>query len=178
MREISERRPRRLIRGSQRIPDETSAFFGYSQYLEDDNRSAGGLSRISVAIDSDLLERFDTLISIRGYTNRSEAFRDLIRAEFVAEYAKQPDHNVVGSVTLLYDHHVRLLGDRLTDLQHEAHHLIRSTLHVHLDHHNCLEIIVLQGKMAEVEKIANALISMKGVQHGKLTVTSPNSIAP
>lgn len=146
--------------------------------MEDDTGQASGLSRISVALDSELLQRFDALISSRGYTNRSEAFRDLIRAEFVAEHAAQPDHTVVGSVTLLYNHHVRLLGDRLTDLQHEAHHLIRSTLHVHLDHDNCLEIVVLQGKMAEVEKIANALISMKGVQHGKLTVTSPDSIAP
>jgi CopG family nickel-responsive transcriptional regulator len=79
---------------------------------------------------------------------------------------------MVGALTLVYDHHVHLLGERLTEIQHSAHHLIRSTLHVHLDHQHCLEVIVLQGRMGEIDRIANSLLSTKGVQHGKLTVTA------
>ena len=130
------------------------------------------LSRIGVAIDEDLLEKFDSLIGRRGYTNRSEAFRDLIRAELVDEAWKQPDSEVVGSLTLIYDHHVRMLSDKLLDLQHELHHAILSTLHVHLDHDNCLEVLLIRGKAKEVEEFANSIISTKGVKHGKLTVTS------
>lgn len=132
----------------------------------------GELSRIGVAIDSELLEKFDALISTRGYTNRSEAFRDLIRDELVEVAWEQPDNMVVGSVTLVYDHHVRMLSDRLTDLQHDHFHEILSTLHVHLDHDNCLEVIVLKGKAAKVKQIADSLIATKGVKHGRLTITS------
>ena len=132
----------------------------------------GELSRIGVAIDSDLLEKFDELIGKRGYTNRSEAFRDLIRGELIAEDWGSPDRDVVGTVTLVYDHHVRLLSERLTDLQHDHHQQILSTLHVHLDHDNCLEVLVVKGKAAAVKKISDALISTKGVKHGRLTITS------
>jgi CopG family nickel-responsive transcriptional regulator len=132
----------------------------------------GELSRIGVAIDSDLLEKFDRLIASRGYTNRSEAFRDLIREELVQKTWESPDSNVVGTVTLVYNHHVRLLNEKLTDLQHSHIHHILSTLHVHLDHDNCLEILVVKGKAGVVKKIADALISTKGVKHGQLTLTS------
>src|SRR5512147_1080995 len=101
------------------------------------------LSRIGVAIDSELLQRFDDLIGQRGYTNRSEAFRDLIREELVQQAWESPDSQVVGTVTLVYDHHVRLLNEKLTDLQHDHHKSILSTLHVHLDHDNCLEVLVV-----------------------------------
>jgi CopG family nickel-responsive transcriptional regulator len=131
----------------------------------------GELSRIGVAIDSDLLEHFDRHIAKRGYTNRSEAFRDLIRDELVDVASEQPDTEVIGSVTLVYDHHVRMLSDRLTDLQHDSYHNIVSTLHVHLDHDNCLEVLVVRGKAEEVRRIADALISTKGVKHGRLTIT-------
>ena len=130
------------------------------------------LSRIGVAIDTDLLEKFDTHIGQRGYTNRSEAFRDLIRDALIERTWEQPDSEVVGSVTLVYDHHVRQLGDHLTGVQHEHHHNILSTLHVHLDHHNCLEVIVVRGKAKQVQTIADALISTKGVKHGRLTITT------
>jgi CopG family nickel-responsive transcriptional regulator len=132
----------------------------------------GELSRIGVAIDSDLLDKFDKLIAKRGYTNRSEAFRDLIRDELVQREWERPDANVVGTVTLVYDHHVRMLGEKLTDLQHESFHNVLSTLHVHLDHDNCLEVLVVRGKADEVQKIADMLISTKGVKHGRLTITS------
>jgi len=132
----------------------------------------GELNRIGVAIDSDLLARFDRLIGERGYTNRSEAFRDLIRDELVRKHAEEPDAPVVGTVTLVYDHHQRMLGDKLTDIQHDAHHHILSTLHVHLDHDNCLEVIVVRGRSREVRRIADNLIATKGVKHGRLTVTT------
>src|SRR5262252_8699330 len=114
------------------------------------------LSRIGVAIDSELLEKFDELINKRGYTNRSEAFRDLIRDELVEKTWESPESSVVGTVTLVYDHHRSIL----------------STLHVHLDHDNCLEVLVVRGKAGAVKKIADALISTKGVKHGRLTITT------
>lgn len=132
----------------------------------------GELSRIGVAIDSDLLKRFDQLIAGRGYTNRSEAFRDLIRKELIETEWQKPDSLVVGSVTLVYDHHVRLLNEKLTDLQHDYHANILSTLHVHLDHDHCLEVLVVRGKASVVKKVADALISTKGVKHGRLTITT------
>jgi CopG family nickel-responsive transcriptional regulator len=130
------------------------------------------LSRIGVAIDSDLLGQFDRLIAQRGYTNRSEAFRDLIRDELVQKSWESPESNVVGTVTLVYDHHVRMLNEKLTDMQHEYHRAILSTLHIHLDHDNCLEVLVVRGKAAVVQKIADTLISIKGVKHGRLTLTT------
>lgn len=130
------------------------------------------LSRIGVAIDSDLLKQFDELIAKRGYTNRSEAFRDLIRDELVREVWEQPESLVVGTVTLVYNHHVRMLSEKLTDMQHESFHNILSTLHVHLDHDNCLEVLIVRGKAEAVRRIADALISTKGVKHGRLTITT------
>jgi CopG family transcriptional regulator, nickel-responsive regulator len=132
----------------------------------------GSLSRIGVAIDSGLLAKFDRLIAQRKYTNRSEAFRDLIRDELVERAWESPESLVVGTVTLVYDHHVRLLNEKLTDIQHDFHRLILSTLHVHLDHDYCLEVLVVRGKSAEVQKVADTLISTKGVKHGRLTITS------
>lgn len=131
-----------------------------------------GLSRIGVAIDSDLLSKFDKLIGQRGYTNRSEAFRDLIRDELVERTWESPESQVVGTVTLVYDHHVRLLSEKLTGIQHDHHHSILSTLHIHLDHDNCLEVLVVRGKAADVRRVADVLISTKGVKHGRLTITS------
>jgi CopG family transcriptional regulator, nickel-responsive regulator len=132
----------------------------------------GELSRIGVAIDTDLLDKFDDLIGKRGYTNRSEAFRDLIRDELIQKEWEAPESLVVGTVTLVYDHHVRMLNEKLTDLQHEAFHNVLCTMHVHLDHDNCLEVLVVRGKAQDVKKIADALISTKGVKHGRLTITS------
>jgi CopG family nickel-responsive transcriptional regulator len=128
------------------------------------------LSRIGVAIDSDLLAKFDSHINARGYTNRSEAFRDLIREELVERAAEEPNREVLGTVTLIYDHHVRQLADRLTDIQHEYHHSIISTMHVHLDHNHCLEVLAVKGPAADVKRMADALISNKGVKHGRLTI--------
>jgi len=131
-----------------------------------------GLSRIGVAIDTDLLQKFDRWIEQRGYNNRSEAFRDLIRGELVRKTSEAPESQVVGTVTLVYDHHVRLLSDKLIDIQHDHHRSILSTMHVHLDHDNCLEVLVVRGKSADVRHVADVLISTKGVKHGRLTITA------
>ncbi len=130
------------------------------------------LARIGVAIDSELLEQFDQAISRKGYTNRSEAFRDLIRDELSREQGEQADASVVGTVTLVYDHHVRLLTERLTEAQHQHPHLIISTLHVHLNQHDCLEVLVVRGASAAVKRVADQLIAIKGVKHGKLVMTA------
>jgi CopG family nickel-responsive transcriptional regulator len=125
-----------------------------------------------VAIDTGLLERFDRLIAGRGYTNRSEAFRDMIREELVEQSWESPESHVVGTVTLVYDHHARLLGEKLTGIQHEYHRSVLSTLHVHLDHDLCLEVIVIRGRAGAVRTLADTLISTKGVKHGRLTLTT------
>ncbi|MGA8028423.1 MAG: nickel-responsive transcriptional regulator NikR [Bryobacteraceae bacterium] len=133
----------------------------------------GELTRTGVAIDSDLLARFDRFIGKHGYTNRSEAFRDLIRDRLVKAAVEAPGASVVGTVTLIYDHHSRLLPDRLMELQHDHHGLIISTTHVHLDHDTCLEVIVVKGESRRVRELADLLIGTKGVQHGQLVMSSP-----
>jgi CopG family nickel-responsive transcriptional regulator len=130
------------------------------------------LCRVGVAIDSDLLEAFDGLIAQRGYTNRSEAVRDLIRAELNQVKIESPGQPVVAALTMVYDHHVRLLAERLTQVQHQHHDSIVSTMHVHLDHEHCLEIIVLRGAREQVQTIADQLISTKGVLQGRLTLAA------
>jgi CopG family transcriptional regulator, nickel-responsive regulator len=137
----------------------------------------GHLSRIGVSIDSDLLDRFDSFIADHGYENRSEAFRDLIRDRLVGSVVVAGNAPVVGTVTLIYDHHTRLLPEKLTDLQHQSHAIVISTLHAHLDHENCLEVVVLRGKSRDVQKLADRLISTKGVQHGRLIMSSPQTVA-
>jgi CopG family nickel-responsive transcriptional regulator len=136
------------------------------------------LCRIGVAINEELLAQFDKLIDRRGYTNRSEAFRDLIRNELVQEAWHDSDVEMFGTVTLVYDHHVRLLTEKLTDLQHKYHSAILSSMHVHLDHDNCLEVILVRGKASLVQKLSNALIAVKGVKHGKLTATTQGDRLP
>ena len=138
----------------------------------------GELARIGVAIDAELLEKFDALIAERGYTNRSEAFRDLIRDELVEKVWQAPGSEVVGTVTIVYDHHVRLLNEKLTSIQHDFFHEICSTLHVHLDHDNCLEVLVVRGRAEDVRRVADVLISTKGVKHGRLTITTTGAELP
>ena len=133
----------------------------------------GTLSRIGIALDSDLLARFDRSIASRGYTNRSEAFRDLIRDRLVAERTASPDAVVVGTVTLIYDHHARGLTEKLTEIQHQHHELVVSTSHAHLDLGSCLEALIVHGPAARVEHFADLLIGLKGVQHGRLVMTVP-----
>ena len=133
----------------------------------------GVLSRIGIALDSDLLKRFDRSIGRRGYTNRSEAFRDLIRDRLVTEQTATPDATVVGTVTLIYDHHASGITEKLTEAQHAHHELVVSTSHAHLDHDSCLEVLIVHGKSAQVAQFADCLIGLKGVQHGRLVMTVP-----
>jgi len=133
----------------------------------------GVLSRIGIALDSDLLKRFDRSIEKRGYTNRSEAFRDLIRDRLVTEQTASPGAVVVGTVTLIFDHHAHGVTEKLTEVQHEHHDLVVSTSHAHLDHDSCLEVLIVHGKAARVQHFADLLIGLKGVQHGRLVMTVP-----
>ena len=131
----------------------------------------GKVTRFSASLDAGLLDRFDETSHRRGYVNRSEALRDAIRDSLVRE-EWQGDQEIVGTVTLVYDHHVRELSDRLTHIQHDHHDIILSALHVHLDHDNCLEVIAVKGRASEVQAIADALVGTRGVKHGKLTATT------
>jgi CopG family nickel-responsive transcriptional regulator len=129
------------------------------------------LVRFGVSMEQDLLEEFDRLMFSRKYTNRSEALRDLIRDSLIAQEWTE-DKETVGTLTIVYDHHVRDLTDKLTEIQHRYHHLVLSGLHVHLDHDHCLEVLVVRGKGSAIKKIADTLIALKGVKHGKLAMTT------
>lgn len=128
--------------------------------------------RFGISADAQLLQRFDALIEEKGYVNRSEAIRDLIRNSLVEEQWARGEDEAVGTVTLVYNHHTRDLADKLTEHQHSHHDTIVSALHVHLDAHHCLEVVVLRGKAREVKRLADELIGTKGVKHGKLVTTT------
>jgi CopG family nickel-responsive transcriptional regulator len=130
------------------------------------------LVRFGVSMDNRLLSQFDELIDRKGYVNRSEAVRDLVRSALVEDQWTRADEETVGTVTIVYDHHTRELSDKLTEHQHAHHHAVVSALHVHLDEHNCLEVVVVKGKAGEVRKIADEIIGAKGVKHGKLVSTT------
>lgn len=130
-----------------------------------------GIVRFGVSVEGRLLREFDRVAARKGYTNRSEALRDLIR-DVLVERQWEEDQATVGTITLVYDHHVRTLKDRLTAIQHDAQALIVSGLHVHLDHDHCLEVLVVRGRSGELRRIADRLIGAKGVKHGKLTMTT------
>jgi CopG family nickel-responsive transcriptional regulator len=131
--------------------------------------------RVSLAIESELLSRFDAVIEKSGHGNRSEAVRDLIRNRLIEEdWASSATGEAVATVTLVYDHTKRELADRLLEVGHDHHGAVIATLHIHLDHDNCLEIIALRGKPKQLRHIAEHLIGMKGVKHGKVVLSSPN----
>ena len=130
------------------------------------------LARFGISIDQQLLEQFDTLIDRKGYVNRSEAIRDLIRNTLVEDSWQTGNDETVGTVTLVYDHHTRDLSDKLTEHQHSHHDAIVSAMHVHLDAHNCLEVVVVRGTANKVRRLADELIGTKGVKHGKLVTTT------
>ena len=129
------------------------------------------LVRFGVSLERELLEKFDAFIRDRNYTNRSEAFRDMIRQELIKkEWLEGED--VAGAITLIYDHHRKDLLSKITDIQHNYQNVIISTQHVHLDHHNCLEIVAVKGTPGEVQRLADTLKSIKGVKHGTLSMSS------
>jgi len=128
--------------------------------------------RFGVSIPDELLVKLDKLAKKKGYTNRSEVLRDLIRDRFVEEEWSTVSGEVVGTVTLVYNHHAHDLSDKLADLQHSHFKNIISTTHIHLDQHHCLEVLVVRGKSQKVKEISDRLIATKGVKHGKLVMTS------
>ncbi len=131
-----------------------------------------GVIRFGVAMDGMLLNKFDNLIVRKGYANRSEAIRDLIRNNIVEEEWACGNKQTVGTVTIVYNHHARELSDTLISIQHKYHSQIISCMHVHLDAHNCLGVLAVKGEPEKIKKISDALISAKGVKHGKLVMTS------
>jgi CopG family transcriptional regulator, nickel-responsive regulator len=134
----------------------------------------GDLVRFGLSAEEELMVNFDRLSADKGYSNRSEALRDLMRDALVqASLEKFPDTDVLGSLTLVYDHHARELAERMGEIQHERHGLVVSVLHVHISHDDCMEVIALRGMARDIRKLANALLSLKGVKHGKLFLTLP-----
>ena len=132
----------------------------------------GKTIRFGVSLDSDLLEKFDAHCEDKSYQTRSEAIRDLIRNTLVRDEWENAQGELAGTLSLVYDHHQSGLPQKLTEIQHDAHDVILSTLHVHLDHHNCLEVIVLKGDAERIKRLGQRLISTKGVKHGQLGLTT------
>jgi len=141
------------------------------QIPQDQEQEGDEITRFGVSMASQLLGRFDELIEKQGYTNRSEAIRDLVRDRLVESAWEEDEGRMVGAVVLVYDHEMRTLGDRLTGLQHQLGHLVISSMHVHLDDHDCLEVVAMKGPGEEVRQLADRLLSLKGVKHGKLVTT-------
>jgi CopG family nickel-responsive transcriptional regulator len=129
------------------------------------------ITRFGVSVKPDLLKKFDKMIKKEGYTNRSEAIRDIIRRNLIMEKNKDPNAEAIGTLTMIYDHHVGSLTDRLLDLQHDHTKEILVTTHVHIDHRNCLEVIVLKGKVGTIQKLADKIKALKGIKHGELVIT-------
>lgn len=130
------------------------------------------IKRFSISVPDELLKMLDKIAGRKGYSNRSEAIRDLVRDKYVDEEWQNASKDVVGTVTMVYNHEFRELSDKLTEFQHEHVRDIVSALHVHLDEHNCLEVLVLRGKAGIVREIADRIIATKGVKHGKLVMTT------
>ncbi|MGA1869239.1 MAG: nickel-responsive transcriptional regulator NikR [bacterium] len=130
------------------------------------------VSRFGVSMNSELLQKFDLYIHKKGYVNRSEAIRDIIRENLVSQEWKDSNHETMGTITLVYDHDAGDISDRLVECQHKYCNSIISSLHVHIDEHNCLEVLVVRGLSAKIQEIANSLIKNRGVKHGKLTMTT------
>jgi len=134
------------------------------------------LVRFGVSMDRDLLTALDGIIERRGYANRSEALRDFIRAEQVRQSWEDQAGPAVGTLTLVYDHHVREADERLTNLQHDHGDVVHATMHVHLTHRMCLEVVVMRGEPARIQQLADRLIAARGVKHGRLVVTTAEEL--
>jgi len=131
-----------------------------------------GLCRFSISMPATLARQLTALVRAKGYANRSQAVADLVRSRLVEHHQELGDREIAGTITLVYDHHKPHLQAALTDIQHDHHAVIVSTMHVHLDHHNCLEVLVVRGKGAVIRQIADELLAAKGVKHGRLTITT------
>ena len=130
------------------------------------------VTRFSISVDTELLKKYDALLKETGYSNRSEAIRDLIRERLIKEEWADPKKKVVGVLVLVYDHETRELTEVLNQIQHRHVQVVIASLHVHMDAHNCLEIIVLKGSVSRVRKIAQELLTLRNIKHGQLTMTT------
>jgi CopG family transcriptional regulator, nickel-responsive regulator len=128
--------------------------------------------RFGVSIDEKLLAKFDTHISDKGYVNRSEAIRDLIRDMLVTHQIENPEAESFGTLTIIYNHHHGEISDRLNHVQHDYFQNIVSTTHIHLDSHSCLEVLILKGKAGQLKSLADMILSIKNVKHGKFVIAS------
>jgi len=135
-------------------------------------RKSSELIRFGVSMEKGLLAEFDSLAHGKGYANRSEAIRDMVRDLLIEKKLREENTEGVGTLTLVYNHHQRELEEKLTNYQHDHLQVIVSTVHVHLSQHLCLEVLILRGKTKEIRKVADGLIATKGVQHGKLVLTT------
>jgi CopG family nickel-responsive transcriptional regulator len=142
------------------------------------SKASKGVARFSISLPAELAEQLERMSREKGYDNRSLAVADMIRSHLVEHRQKFGDEEIAGTITLLYDHHKQHVQAALTDIQHDHHAVIIATLHVHLDHHNCMELLAVRGKAAVIKRIADELIAAKGVKHGKLTVTSTGKDLP
>ena len=136
------------------------------------------LQRMGVSLDSQLLERFDKLIARQGYPNRSEAIRDLIRDKLAAKELADPNTEAIAAVFVVYDHHQANLAQKLIKLQHSQLLKTISAMHVHIGHHNCLEVILLRGKVSEITKLSDAIVSLKGVKLGRVNLIASDEQIP
>lgn len=129
------------------------------------------IERVGVSFEPRLLSKFDTLLKKRGYTNRSEAIRDLIRKEIIESEMKEEDCTVIGTLTIIYDHEIGNITNKLLHLQHHHHQEITFTTHIHVDDCTCLEIVVIRGQLSHVRKFSENIKALKGVKHGQLAIT-------
>ena len=136
------------------------------------------VARFSISLDKNLLRQLDRMLREKGYKNRSLAVADMVRDRLIEHRAEADGDDAAASVTLVYDHHKAHVQEALTELQHRFRGSVVSTLHVHLDHHNCLEVLVLRGKASEIRALADRLIAAKGVKHGRLTLTTTGKNLP
>src|SRR6516162_21246 len=136
------------------------------------------VARFGVSLNPSLLRELDRMVRRKGYRNRSLAIGEMVRDQLVEDYLELGDSEVVGTITLVYNHHGRQVQKTLTDQQHKLLHTIISTLHVYLDHDNCLEVLVVRGKASAVRSVADHLIAIRGVKHGKLTLTTTGKDLP
>ena len=130
------------------------------------------LTRFGVSIEKNLLQKFDKKIRKEGYKNRSEAIRDLIREDIIVDKNRNSNEEIIGTLTMIYDHHTGNLNDKLLNLQHDHTKEILVTTHIHIDHHNCLEVLILKGNSNNLQNLTNSIKSLKGIKNVKLVITS------
>jgi CopG family transcriptional regulator, nickel-responsive regulator len=149
-----------------------TSYFSYDgSFIILEGRQMANIVRTGVSLEQELLNQFDESIRERGYQNRSEAIRDLIRDHLVSREANK-NKVVAGTLTIVYDHHRPNLTEKLVEVQHHAGSRVLAATHVHLDHHNCLEVVIMKGRSGSIRAIADAILSLQGVKHGQLVVTS------